>query len=270
MPGMPETRVSVEVADHVATVTLTRPEKHNALDAPMFHGIVDAAAEVRATPGARVVILRGEGPSFCSGLDVSALGTDDGLSLDDLLERDGGTSSNLPQRACTDWIDLPIPVICAIQGNCLGGGLQIALGADIRIAAPDARLSVREIQWGLVPDMGITQTLPRLVGIDVAKELTYTGRIFCGEEAAGLGVVTRVEGDPAAAVADLATEIAARSPDAVRAAKRLFNDAWAMAPDSALLLESELQTALIGGINQVAAITAGVTGEPAEFVDPNP
>jgi enoyl-CoA hydratase/carnithine racemase len=161
-----------------------------------------------------------------------------------------------------------VPVIAAVHGNCLGGGLQIALGADIRIATPDARLSVMEVKWGLVPDMSITQTLPRLVGIDVAKELTFTGRIFDGEEALRLGVVTRLSEDPLAEARQLADEIVARSPDAVRGAKRLFERSWNAAAQEGLALEAETQRGLIGSANQIAAVTAGLTKQPPQFVDP--
>ena len=268
---MSEQRVSVTVADHVATVTLSRPEKHNALDGAMFTGIVDAAAEVAATPGVRAVVLHGDGPSFCSGLDVASLMSGDGgLSMEDLVARPGGHRSNLAQRVATDWVDLPVPVIVAIHGNCFGGGLQIALGGDIRIAAPDARLSVMESKWGLVPDMAITSTLPGLVRPDVARELTYTARLVSGEEAAQLGLVTRTAADPLAAAQELASEIAQRSPDAVRAAKRLYAEAPHLSPADALKLETDLQVALIGSPNQIAAVTAGFTKQPGEFADPAP
>src|SRR3954468_15045626 len=164
-------RVTLEVADHVALVTLNRPDKHNALDGAMFEGIVEAAERVAQMPDVRAVVLNGAGPSFCSGLDISAMG-----SLENLLARPEAQRANLAQRTCTGWIDVPAPVIAALHGTCFGGGLQIALGADIRIAAPDTRMSVMESKWGLVPDMGITSTLPRLVRIDIAKELTFTGR----------------------------------------------------------------------------------------------
>src|SRR3954449_4102123 len=180
-------RVRIEVADHVATVTLSRPDKHNALDGAMFQGILAAAEEVGATPGVRAVVLHGAGPSFCSGLDVAALAAG-GVDIVEL----GDHGANVAQRAYADWIDLPMPVIAAVHGNCFGGGLQIALGADMRFAAPDARLCVMESKWGLVPDMGITSSLPRLVSIDVAKELTFTARVLSGEEAAELGLVTHV------------------------------------------------------------------------------
>ena len=201
---MREDRVRIEVDDHVAVVTLARPEKHNALDEAMFDAIAEAAAEVGATPGVRAVVLHGEGPSFCSGLDLASLMTGPVAVDEVLLTREDGQRANRAQRTATDWIDLPVPVVAALHGVVYGGGLQLALGADVRIAAPDARLSVMESRWGLVPDMGITSTLPRLVRADVAKELTYTGRIVSGEEAAALGLVTRVDDDPLAAARALA------------------------------------------------------------------
>jgi enoyl-CoA hydratase/carnithine racemase len=264
-------RVSIEIADHVAVVTLTRPDKHNALDAAMFQGIIDAAEEVAVEPGVRAVVLHGDGPSFCSGLDVASFMTgESSMTIDDILERAEGERANFAQKACTNWIDVPVPVIAAIHGNCFGGGLQIALGADIRFAAPDAKLCVMEAKWGLIPDMGITSTLPRLVPIDVAKELTYTARVLSGEEAAALGVVTHVAADPLAAARELATEIAGRSPDAVRNAKRLYDELWNAPVEDGLVLESELQRALLGSPNQIAAVTAGMTKQPGEFVDPEP
>jgi enoyl-CoA hydratase/carnithine racemase len=266
-----EQRVQVEVSEHVATVTLSRPDKHNALDIPMFDGILAAAEQVRGTRGVRAVVLYGEGPSFCSGLDVASV-----MSAQQGLDGDNGGGSgnelrNVPnkfQRVAYDWVTLPVPVIAAIHGNCLGGGLQIALGADIRFATPDSRLSVMEGKWGLIPDMSITRTLPRLVGIDVAKELTYTARVFSGEEAARLGVVTHLADDPLASAHQLAREIAGRSPDAVRRAKRLFEESWTGTPEETLRMEAEFQLQLIGSPNQLAAVMAGMKRDDPEFVDP--
>jgi enoyl-CoA hydratase/carnithine racemase len=178
-----------------------------------------------------------------------------------------GESPNWFQRAAYDWIGVPVPVIAALHGNCFGGGLQIALAADIRFATPDARLSVMEIRWGLIPDMSITRTLPRLVGIDVAKELTFSGRVFSGSEARELGVVTHVSDDPLSAAQQLAAEIATKSPDAVRGAKRLFDESWTGSADQTLGLEAEIQRGLIGSPNQLAAVAAGVTKQPADFAD---
>ena len=193
---MSEERVSIDVADHVAIVTLNRPDKHNALDVPMFDAIIGAARRLSADPGVRAVVLHGSGRSFCSGLDVTAVMTSssDGDALTRPLH---DPPPNHFQQAAYEWILAPMPVIAAIHGHCLGGGLQIALGADIRIASPDANLSVLEVRWGLIPDMAITRTLPRLVGIDVAKELAFTGRAFSGEEAHALGVVTHLSERPA-------------------------------------------------------------------------
>jgi enoyl-CoA hydratase/carnithine racemase len=264
-----EQRVDVRVDDHVALVTLARPEKHNALDLPMFEQIVGAAERLAAEPGVRVIVLHGDGPSFCSGLDVASIMQSDPArpGLSGLTDRVEGESPNLFQRVAYDWVRMPVPVIAAVHGNCLGGGLQIALGADIRIATSDARLSVMEVRWGLIPDMSITRTLPRLVSIDVAKELTFTGRTFSGEEARELGVVTRVAPDPLAAASELAAEIASRSPDAVRRAKRLYDQSWTAAADESLALEAELQLELIGSPNQLAAVAAGLSREPARFED---
>ncbi len=265
---MSSKRVQVDVADHVATVALTRAEKHNALDAEMFEAIIGAAGRLRSEPGLRAVVLRGEGRSFCSGLDLISMAST-GQGVDGLTQPLQAEVPNWYQRAAYDWIRVPVPVIAAIHGNCLGGGLQIALAADIRIATPDAKLSVMEIKWGLIPDMSITRTLPRLVGIDVAKELAYTGRVFSGAEALELGVVTHVADDPLAAAQELAAEIAQRSPDAVRGIKRLFDESWTEGPEQTLALEAKLQLGLIGSPNQLAAVAAGLADEPAQFADPS-
>ena len=265
-PETPAERVTVEVAEHIAVVTLTRPDKHNALDLPMLDAIIAAAERLRGESGVRVVVLHGAGKSFCSGLDFPAVAASGGLeAFTGILDE---PSPNYFQRAGHGWIDLPVPVIAAIHGSCLGGGLQIALAADIRIATADARLSVMEGRWGLIPDMSITRTLPRLVGIDVAKELTYTARTIGGDEAQRLGLVTRLADDPLAAAMDLAHEVAGRSPDAVRRAKRLFDEGWAGSAAETLALEATLQGQLIGSPNQLAAMTAAFTKQQPEFTDP--
>jgi enoyl-CoA hydratase/carnithine racemase len=266
---MAEDRVQVKIgATGVATVTMVRADKHNALDQPMFEGLTNAAAQLAGEKSVRAVVLHGEGKSFCSGLDIASFMSGQG-GTGVLLDRDGDRVANFAQRVAYDWSLVPAPVIAAIHGNCFGGGLQIALGTDIRIASPDAKLSIMEVRWGLVPDMGITQTLPRLVPIDVAKELTFSGRIVSGSEALALGLVTRNSDDPLSSALALAEEIAQKSPDAVRAAKRLYDETW-VSDDAAAALkrESELQTGLIGKPNQVAAVVAGMSGEPPAFVDP--
>jgi enoyl-CoA hydratase/carnithine racemase len=253
---------------HVADVRLVRSDKHNALDYAMFEALDAATDELAAAEGLRAVVLSGEGPSFCSGLDFPsfmAAGQDLGEVLFGHRE---GDEANFAQRVTYDWQRLDVPVIAALHGNCLGGGAQLALAADIRIAAPDTRLSVLEIKYGLIPDMGLTRTLPRLVRADVAKELVWTGRFVAGEELVELGLATRMAGDPHAAALELAEEIASRSPDAVRSGKRLLNDSWTASAAESLALEEELQRALIGSPNQIAAVTAAMTREPAAFSDP--
>lgn len=270
---MSEDRVRVTVEDHVATVTMLRADKHNALDQGMFEGLVAAARRLTGERGVRAVVLHGEGKSFCSGIDIASLmsGGADAFK-DHMLERADGYDGNLFQRVAVDWAGVPVPVIAAVHGNCFGGGMQIALGADIRIAAPDAKLSVMEVKWGLVPDMGITQTLPRLMSVDKAKELTFTGRVLSGSEAAELGLVTRTTEDPLAAALELAREIASRSPEAIRAGKQLYDRAWAggLPVREALELETDLQVELMGSENQMAAVMAGMSKQPATFTDPEP
>jgi enoyl-CoA hydratase/carnithine racemase len=266
-------RVRTELADHVATVTLTRPDKHNALDLAMFEAIAAAAEKLAGEPGVRAVVLRGEGPSFCSGLDiVSMMSAFQGIEgFVEWVRGKGGDGGgpNAAQRVAYDWIRLPVPVIAAVHGNCFGGGLQIALAADIRFATPDARLSLMEAKWGLVPDMSITRTLPRLVGIDVAKELTYTGRVISGREGHELGLVTHLAEDPVSAARELASEIAGRSPDAVRGAKRLLDESWTAPAEQTLALEAAIQVGLIGSPNQLEAVRAGMNKETPEFADPS-
>jgi enoyl-CoA hydratase/carnithine racemase len=261
-------RVAIDVADHVAVVTMTRPEKHNALDVAMFEAITAAAERVAVEPGVRAVVLCGEGPSFCSGLDVAGVMANQ-PGCDDLMAPLREAVPNWFQTPVYRWLEVPVPVIAAIHGYCLGGGLQIALGADIRFATPDSKLSVLEVKWGLIPDMAITRTLPRLVGIDVAKELAFTGRIVSGAEAFELGLVTHVVDDPLAAARSLAAEIAGRSPDAVRSMKRLLEQSWTGSASETLRLEADLQLGLLGTPNQREAVRAGLLKEPAQFTDPS-
>ena len=183
---------------------MTRADKHNALDAEMFRSLDAALDELRAASGLRAVVLSGEGPSFCSGLDFPSF-MQDGLDIsEELFAHRDGDAANVAQRITYDWQRLPVPVIAALHGNCIGGGAQLALGPDIRVAAPDVRISILEIKYGLIPDMGFSQVLPHLVGLDVAKELIFTGRIVEGAEAQRIGLVTRLADDPRAEALELA------------------------------------------------------------------
>ncbi len=267
-------RVQLSIDDNgVAEVALVRPEKMNALDAPMFRAIEAAIAALKRHAGLRAVVLYGQGRGFCGGLDKSrflvfADGGEDDL-IPDIAARTHGLA-NLAQHLAMGWRELPVPVIAALHGPVIGGGLQIALGADIRLAAPDAQFSALEINWGLVPDMGGNVLLRGLLRDDVARELVYTGRMVPAEEAVRIGLVTRVCADPLAEAGALAEAIAQRSPSAIRAAKRLCNQAQRSLDDSAgalLHAESAEQGALTGRPNQVEALRANVGKRPPKFED---
>jgi enoyl-CoA hydratase/carnithine racemase len=263
--------VLVSVDGGVADVRLNRPDKLNALTGALMAAIVDAGEALKGDRSVRAVVLSGSGRGFCAGLDLGAFqamagggGDGDGGGAGAAGAGAGGIMrtddriTHLGQQAGWVWQELEVPVIAAIAGPCLGGGLQIALGADIRIAAPDAKLSVLEMRWGLIPDMIGTWVLPRLVGLDVAKELTITGRMLSGEEAAALGVVTRVAEDPHAAAIALAREVAGKSPVAVRHAKRLLNASVepGRTPAEQFLDERATMGSLIGSSGNIESVTA--------------
>jgi enoyl-CoA hydratase/carnithine racemase len=262
-------RVQVTITDGVADVRLSRPEKLNALDPAMFTALVETGRRLAGDSSLRAVVLSGEGRGFCAGLDFAsfmALGADGGGPR--LLARESGSAVNYAQRAAWIWTEVPVPVIAAVHGVAYGGGLQIALAADLRLVAPDAQLSVMEIRWGLIPDMTGTQTLRHLVRLDVAKELTFTGRIVSGREAAEIGLATRVEENPHDAALAMARDIAGRSPSAIRAAKRLLTDAVAGSRDDGFRLEERIQRQLIGSPNQLEAVQANLEKRAPRFVDP--
>ncbi|HEY1116069.1 MAG TPA: crotonase/enoyl-CoA hydratase family protein [Acidimicrobiales bacterium] len=274
-------RVQIDVAGGVAHVRLNRPDKMNALDGAMFAAIAEAGATVGADPSVRAVVLSGEGRAFCSGLDFSSFqamadgptagagaGGGGGASMGAIGET-SGRITHLGQQVAHVWQEVPVPVIAAIHGVALGGGIQIALGADIRIIAPDARMSVLEVKWGLVPDMTGTWMLTRLVGLDVAKELTFTGRMVEGEEAVRIGLATRVATDPLAEAQALAAEIASKSPHAVRAAKRLLNQSGLVPIEQQFADERREIGALIGSPNQVEAVMSGFEKREPVFTDPS-
>lgn len=272
-----EDRIDIAVNEGVAHVRLIRSDKMNALDSKMFQAIEEAGNELRANPEVRVVVLSGEGRAFCAGLDMgnfaamaSAGDKDDGGEDKDSvtskkLETRTHGIANGPQYAAWMWRELPVPVIAAVHGVALGGGFQVALGADIRYAAPGTRMSVMEIKWGLVPDMAGTQLMRHLAREDIIRELTYTGRIFEAEEALEYGFVTRICDDPLEAAMETARYIATRNPDAIRADKQLLNDAPYLQREEGLVLESVLQDQVIGTPNQIEAVTAEMEGRPAKY-----
>ncbi len=264
-------RVRIDIADGVADVRLNRPDKMNALDPAMFAALVAAGERLAREPGLRAVVLSGEGPAFCAGLDMAsvaalAAGGGAGALPTDLAARTH-RDANLFQEAALTWRRLPVPVIAALHGAVLGGGLQIALGADVRYVAPDAKLSILEVRWGLVPDMGGMLLLRDLVRTDVIRELTYTGRMVSGEEAVAIGLATRVSADPRESALATAREIAGKSPDAIRAGKRLLSMADDALRARLLLAESDEQRAILGSPNQREAVRAQLEKRLPAFRD---
>ena len=257
-------RVVVDVQGAVAHVRLNRPEKLNALDLQMFEALTEAGRRLAVDDTIRAVVLSGTGRAFCAGLDFSQFARmtkHGGRNVDVLVvgaERIGGARA-LGQQAVRVWSQVPVPVIAAIHGVAFGGGLQIALGADIRITSPTAKLAVMELSWGLIPDMAGTQLLPELVGRDVAKDLTFTGRIVLGAEALALGLATRMADDPISDALDLAGEIAEHNANALRHAKHLLDVAGSVGIEDGLDAEQEAIAALVASPDFVATVQSRLT-----------
>ena len=263
--------------DGVVELQLARADKMNALDPAMFDALIEAGEALRGDASVRAVMISGRGKAFCAGLDMASFermqqGAGEGVLGEgaagaDLVKRTHGIS-NAAQHVAMVWRDVPVPVIAAVHGVAFGGGLQVALGADIRIVAPDTKLSVMEIKWGLVPDMAGMVLMRELARNDVVRELTFTGRIFSGEEALQIGFATRLSADPLAEALQMAHEIAGKSPDAIRAGKRLLNAAMSESAAQLLMAESVEQKALIGSTNQVEAAKANIERRAPRFDPP--
>jgi enoyl-CoA hydratase/carnithine racemase len=264
-------RVTVSITEGIADVRMNRPEKRNALDGDMFLALADAGERLKAEPGVRAVVLSGEGSSFCAGLDFSSFmamtGDGDRSESANPVGRVDGRITHLGQQVAWVWQEVPVPVIAAVHGHALGGGIQIALGADMRVVHPATQMSVREVYWGLIPDMTGTLMLSRLVRPDIAKELTFTARVFSGAEAATMGLVTKLSDAPFDDAMALARQIASSSPEAVRGAKGLFNRLLAAGAAEQFAEERRVIGGLIGSPNQVEAVMAGMEKRPAVFAD---
>ena len=257
-------RVKVETIGSVATVTLTRPEKMNALDDEMMRAIVEAGQQV-AESNARAVVLSGEGRAFCAGLDLESFAKMGKLDAEDWLMPRTHEDANLVQEVALVWRRVEVPVIAALNGVAFGGGLQLALGADIRIAHPETKLSVMEMKWGLIPDMGGMALLPGLLRSDVLRQLIYTAEPVGAEQAERWGLVTSLSDDPVASAMEMAEGIAGRSPSAIRSAKRLIELAESAPRAEVLLAESRENAALIGKPDQMEVIAAQMQKRPPVF-----
>ncbi|WP_299691216.1 crotonase/enoyl-CoA hydratase family protein [uncultured Tateyamaria sp.] len=254
---MTEARVAITYNNHIAHVQLTRPDKMNAVDQAMIDAVIAAGQEVAASD-ARVCVLSGAGKGFCAGIDIGGLGAMIGKDPETLLmpRTHGDGTTNQWQEVAMVWARLPQPVIAAVHGVCYGAGMQLALGADIRIAAPEARFAVMEMKWGIVPDMGGMVLLPRLVRSDVLRRLTYTAEPVSAETAAAWGLVTELADNPLAAAMTLAEELTLKSPAALRAAKALIGYAETQDADAVLLEESQVQAGLMGTPEQMEVVAA--------------
>ena len=260
-------RVTTEIREGIADVRLNRPDKLNALDPAMFAALIETGERLARDARVRAVALSGAGRGFCAGLDVESFASiAGGGGIGDITARTHGPA-NLFQQAAFVWRKMPVPVIAAIHGVAFGGGLQIALGADMRLAAPDVRLAVMEIKWGIVPDMAGMLLMRNLMRADVIRELTFTGRIVSAEDAQRIGLATAVHEHPLGAALETAREIANRSPDAVRAAKRLLNEADDERVAEILMAESREQKALLGSPNQIEAVRANLERRAPVFRD---
>lgn len=261
-------RVTITEEDQVAIVTLSRPEKRNALDLAMIEAIVEAGEKIAKRKDIRAVVVSGAGEAFCAGLDLAAMPLIAQAAMSDggFTQRTHG-NSNLFQAVAMVWAELPQPVIAAVQGYSFGGGFQLMLGADIRIAEPNTQFSVMEGRWGLVPDMGGMVLMRRLAREDVIRKLTYTAQVFSSEEALNWGFVTEISDAPLESAKALAQEIARKSPDAVRAAKKLISDTELTGWFDTLVEESKAQEALVGQENQMEAVMAGMQKRAPKFKD---
>lgn len=259
-------RVSVSIENHIATVTLTRGDKMNALDIEMIEALVTAGESLRDNADLRAVVLCGEGKAFCAGLDIANFARFAQTDPEALIMPRSHGNANLFQQVSLIWRALPVPVIAALQGICYGGGMQIALGADIRIAHPETKLAIMEMKWGLIPDMGGMVLLPKLLRSDHLRQLTYTATPVTAAKALEIGLVTELAEDPLAAALGLAATLAQKSPSALRAAKSLITLAESGACETDVLYsESRAQTDLVGKAHQMEVIAANMQKRPPIF-----
>lgn len=258
-------RVSIEIENHIAHVTLTRGDKMNGVDNDMALAIVAAGEQLVCNDDVRAVVLSGEGRAFCAGLDIASFAALAGGDPDEGIMKRTHGNTNLFQEVAMVWRRVPVPVIAALHGVAFGAGLQIALGADIRIAAPDTKLAIMEMKWGLVPDMGGMVLLLPLVRSDVIRRMTYTAEPVGAEQALAWGLVSELSDDPLGAAKDLAAVIASKSPSAIRAAKRLIAVAESEGEDAVLMAESQEQADLIGKPHQMEVVAANMGKRAPNF-----
>lgn len=264
--------VQLSVTNGVADLRLNRPDKLNAVDEAIMTGLHAAITDIHNDSNVRVVVISGNGKGFCSGLDFSNFGamlsgelTAEGVA--DAYDELSPAGANQAQQLGWAWQELPVPVIAAVHGAALGAGLNIALGADIRIVHPETKMGFVEITFGLLPDMSATQSLRRLVGLDRCKDLIFTGRKFTGQQALEYGLATELSDDPLTTALEMAASIAKRNPDAVRKGKQLLNNSALVSVRDGLIEESNCSRSLMGTPNQLEAVMSTFEKRESQFTD---
>lgn len=266
---MNEECLTLKIENDIAFVTLNRPDKRNALNMTMFRNIDNISRQLKKNRKIRAVIVKANGEDFCSGLDTKSVLSQKSSAMS-LLAKWLPGQANLAQRVSYNWRKIPVPVIMVIHGRCWGGGLQIALGADFRFATSDATFSIMEGKWGLIPDMGGNLALREIVSKDVALQLTMTAEVISAQKALECGLITQVSENPMEQAMQLAGQIAERSPDAVAAVKRLYQQNWFKAEWKMLAKESYYQVKILMGKNQKRAVKRQLKPEEnIKYIDRN-
>jgi enoyl-CoA hydratase/carnithine racemase len=256
--------VSYEVRDGVAAITIERPEVKNAMNQAVFDGLRARAEQAAGDEDVGAVLLSGRGGTFSSGLDITIFSGGGVLSGD--VDQGRAWIANL-QASFNAFEDIDKPTVAAIEGHCYGGGIQLAAACHVRAIAPGAKLSVLERRWGLIPDLGGTHRLPRLVGLGRATELVLTARVVETSEALAIGLAEVALGadDPQVEAFEYA-RVLATGPGAVRRAPRLLRENWDRPRAAALAAEVDVQLTNIAGPDFLEAVQAGMERREPSFV----
>jgi len=260
--------IKLEIKNKIATITLNRPQKKNALTLEMLVTLSTIGDNLKNETSLKCIIIKGSAGTFSSGIDITSFASlaSDKQLLNSIMAPLDGVSYNQIQKSCLIWQEISIPVVAVLEGPVFGAGLQLALGADIRIAGDNTVLSIMETKWGLIPDMGITQTLPKLISYDQALYATLTSNLITATEAKSLGLVTICSKNPYDESTKWVKGISARSPEAIVSTKTLYKKAWSEKTTENVRLEALLQTKLIGSPNQMEAVLANIENRTPNFV----
>lgn len=248
--------VTLTIKNRLAHVQLQRPEKLNSLTKETFEDLVEIGQRLRSNESVACVVITGAGQAFCAGLDLKEFKTIQGgeESSAVVLGERLGAARALGQQSVHIWSLLEVPVIAGVHGVAMGGGLQLAIGADVTVVAPDTKMSMMEINWGIIPDLSGTQVLPRRVGASRAKLLTFTGEVFSGRHAGEIGVADEVHDDPVGRALELGRHIANKSRPALVWAKKLIDMAGNVELSEGFDSEQRALAELVGAPEQLDAV----------------